>query len=200
MDILQLLATEDGAHVFPVGWSGVDTFSLGAEIAEKESVLSAECCVCGTLEGRNAVGTCPLFAGAEEAEGRALHVLVTVEIAVATTLVFGTQVNNCFLTDEGVRLLVAHSGWVEATTEETVIGQLAVANPVDSVCKIFPFWLPTRLELLCFGELFVLLGLTGLTGNGPQVFGEGEKVPPNCAIGKRGCRICCIVWAASKAK
>lgn len=139
VDILELLATEDGTHAFPTGWSGGDTFSLGAETAEKESTLSAECCVCGALEGRNAAGTCPLFGGAEEAEGRALHVLVTVEIAVAAALVLGTQANNCFLTEEGVRLLVTHSGWVEATTEETVMGQLEVANPGDSVCKIFPF-------------------------------------------------------------
>lgn len=137
-DILELPAMEDGVHVFPTGWSGVDTFSLGAETAEKESALSAECCVCGAVEGRNAAGTCPLFGGAEEAEGRVLHVFVTVEIAVAAALVFRTQANNCFLTEEGVRLLVAHSGWVEATTEETVMG-LEVANPGDSVCKIFPF-------------------------------------------------------------
>lgn len=138
-DILELPATEGGVHVFPTGWSGVDTFSLGAETAEKESALSAECCVCGAVEGRNAAETCPLFGGAEETEGRVLHVFVTVEIAVAAALVFGTQANNCFLTEEGVRLLVAHSGWVEATTEETVMGQLEVANPGDSVCKIFPF-------------------------------------------------------------
>lgn len=138
-DILQLVATEDGAHAFAAGWSGVDTFSLGAETAEKESALSAECCVCGALDGRNAVGTCPLFGGAEEADGRVLQVLVTVEIAVAAALVLGTQANNCFLTEEGVRLLVTHSGWVEAATEETVMGQLEVANPGDSVCKIFPF-------------------------------------------------------------
>lgn len=136
---LQLLATDDGAHAFAAGWSGADPFSFGAETAEKESALSVECCVCGALDGRNAVGTCPLFGGAEEVEGRVLQVLVTVEIAVAAALVLGTQANSCFLTEEGVRLLVTHSGWVEAATEETVMGQLEVAKPGDSVCKIFPF-------------------------------------------------------------
>lgn len=74
-----------------------------------------------------------------------------------------------------------------------MIGQLAGASPADSEGKTVPFWLGRRLVLLCFGELFVLPGFTGLTGNGPQVLGEGVKVPPNWAMGKRGCRICCIV-------
>lgn len=74
------------------------------------------------------------------------------------------------------------------------MGQAAVVSPGDSVGKTVPFWLGRRLLVgVCFGELFVLPGLTGLTGNGPQVFAEGEKVPPNWAMGKRGCRICCIV-------
>lgn len=52
----------------------------------------------------------------------------------------------------------------------------------------------------CFGELLLLPGLTGLTGKGPQVLAAaGEKVPPNCAMGSRGWRICCMVWAASSA-
>lgn len=55
------------------------------------------------------VGTCPLVIGAEETEGRGLQVLVTEEITVAGGLVLGTQANNCFLTDEGVRALVTHS-------------------------------------------------------------------------------------------
>lgn len=192
-DTLQLLATEAGGHALVGGCSGVDTFSLGAETAENESALRAECCAGGAGDGRNAVDACPLFGGAEEEEGRVLQVLVTVEMAVAAALVLGTQAKSCFLTEEGVRLLVTHRGWVEAAADEAVTGQLDVGNPGDSVCRTFPFWLPTRVELLCFGELFVLPGLTGLTGNGPQVFGEGEKVPPNWAIGKRGCRICCIV-------
>lgn len=138
-DTLQLLATEAGAPVLVGGCSGVDTFSLGAETAENESAFRAECCACGAVDGRNAVGTCPLFGGAEEAEGRVLQVLVTVEMAVAAALVLGTQAKSCFLTEEGVRLLVTHSGWVEAGTDETVTGQLDVANPGDSVCKTFPF-------------------------------------------------------------
>lgn len=32
---------------------------------------------------------------------------------------------------------------------------------------------------LCLGELLALPGLTGRTGNGPQVLAAGEKVPPN---------------------
>lgn len=180
------LAATDGTHAFPIDCSGVDAFSLGAGAEGTASVLSADGCACGTLAGRNVVGTCPVFSDAGEAEGSVLHVVVTVEIAVVMVLVLGTQANNCFLTDEGVRLLVTHSGCEDATTEGIVPEQLEAAKPVDSDCKILPFWLPMRLELLCFGELFVLPGLTGLTGNGPQVFGEFENVPPNWAIGKRG--------------
>ncbi|KAL0607930.1 hypothetical protein AAY473_024535 [Plecturocebus cupreus] len=47
---------------------------------------------------------CPLVMGAEETEGKELQVLVTEEITVAGGLVLGTQANNCFLTDEGVRV------------------------------------------------------------------------------------------------
>lgn len=53
--------------------------------------------------------------------------------------------------------------------------------------------------LPCLGELLLLPGLTGLTGKGPQVLAAGENVPPNCAMGRRGWRICCMVWAASRA-
>lgn len=52
---------------------------------------------------------------------------------------------------------------------------------------------------LCLGELLALPGLTGRTGKGPQVLAAGEKVPPNWAMGRRGCRICCMVWAARRA-
>lgn len=55
------------------------------------------------------VGPCPVVTGTEETEGRELQVLVTEEIAVAGGLVLGTQANNCFLTEEGVRVLVTHS-------------------------------------------------------------------------------------------
>lgn len=46
---------------------------------------------------------------------------------------------------------------------------------------------------LCLGELLALPGLTGRTGNGPQVLAAGENVPPNCAMGRRGCLIWCMV-------
>lgn len=59
--------------------------------------------------GKNVVVTCPLVTGVEETEARELQVLVTEETAVAGGLVLGTQANNCFLTDEGVRELVTHS-------------------------------------------------------------------------------------------
>lgn len=59
--------------------------------------------------GKNVVGTCPEVTGAEETEGMELQVLATEEITVAGGLVLGTQANNCFLTDEGVRVLVTHS-------------------------------------------------------------------------------------------
>lgn len=46
---------------------------------------------------------------------------------------------------------------------------------------------------LCLGELFALPGLTGRTGKGPHVLAAGGKVPPNWAMGRRGCLIWCIV-------
>lgn len=52
---------------------------------------------------------------------------------------------------------------------------------------------------LCLGELLALPGLTGRTGKGPQVLAVGEKVPPNWAIGRRGCLIWCMECAASRA-
>lgn len=52
---------------------------------------------------------------------------------------------------------------------------------------------PAALPPLCFGELFALPGLTGRTGKGPQVLAAGGKVPPNCAMGSRGCLIWCMV-------
>ena len=52
---------------------------------------------------------------------------------------------------------------------------------------------------LCLGELLALPGLTGRTGKGPHVLAAGEKVPPNWAMGSRGCLIWCMVWAASRA-
>lgn len=55
------------------------------------------------------VVTCPLVIDVEDTEGKELLVLVTEEITVAGGLVLGTQANNYFLTDEGVRELVMHS-------------------------------------------------------------------------------------------
>lgn len=55
------------------------------------------------------VVTCPLVVDVEEIGGKELLVLVTEEITVAGGLVLGTQANNCFLTDEGVRVFVIHS-------------------------------------------------------------------------------------------
>lgn len=52
---------------------------------------------------------------------------------------------------------------------------------------------------LCLGEPLALPGLTGRTGKGPQVLAVGEKVPPNWAMGRRGCRIWCMECAASRA-
>lgn len=57
--------------------------------------------------------------------------------------------------------------------------------------------LPPAPPPLCLGELLALPGLMGRTGNGPQVLGEGVNVPPNCAMGSRGCRICCMASSAS---
>lgn len=52
---------------------------------------------------------------------------------------------------------------------------------------------------LCLGELLALPGLTGRTGKGPQVLAVGEKVPPNWAMGRRGCLIWCMECAARRA-
>lgn len=52
---------------------------------------------------------------------------------------------------------------------------------------------------LCLGEPLALPGLTGRTGKGPQVLAVGEKVPPNWAMGRRGCLIWCMECAASRA-
>lgn len=52
------------------------------------------------------VVTCPLVTDVVDTE---LLVFVTEEITVAGGLVLGTQANNYFLTDEGVRELVMHS-------------------------------------------------------------------------------------------
>lgn len=55
-------------------------------------------------------------------------------------------------------------------------------------------WPPVLLvPPLCLGELLALPGLTGRTGKGPQVLAAGEKVPPNWAMGRRGCLIWCMV-------
>lgn len=140
VETLLLVATDDGTHALPMACSGVGTFSLGpATEAAAASVLSTGCCGGGgTLEGRNVVGACPVLSGAGEAEGSVLHVVVTVEIAVVMVLVLGTHANNCFLTDDGVRLLVTQSGWEDATADEAVPGQLE-AKPVDSDCRMLPF-------------------------------------------------------------
>lgn len=52
---------------------------------------------------------------------------------------------------------------------------------------------------LCLGEPLALPGLTGRTGKGPQVLAVGEKVPPNWAMGRRGCLIWCMECAARRA-
>lgn len=43
-ELLQLFAVEDGVHRFAMGWSCVDTFSLGGGMTEKDSIFCEESC------------------------------------------------------------------------------------------------------------------------------------------------------------
>lgn len=96
----------------------------------------------------------------------------------------GSAEKSCFLTEVGVGVLEGAVLVGEAVEQAATIafdtgaGCSAVAGvELEGRGAALP---------LCFGELLALPGLTGRTGNGPHVLGEGEKVPPNCAIGRRG--------------
>lgn len=119
-------------------------------------------------------------AGGACAAGILLAVVTTAGAAVG----LGSAEKSCFLTEVGVGVLEGAVLGGEAVEPratlalDTGAGYSAVA---EAVLEGRGATLP-----LCLGELLALPGLTGRTGNGPHVLGEGEKVPPNCAIGRRG--------------
>lgn len=126
------------------------------------------------------VGAQLMGAGGTCEVGVLLEVVATAGAAVG----LGSAEKSCFLTEVGVGVL-----------EGTVLGGEAVepgatlAFDTGAGCSA-----GAGAELegrraalpLCLGELLALPGLTGRTGNGPHVLGEGGNVPPNCAIGRRG--------------
>lgn len=119
-------------------------------------------------------------AGGACAEG----VLLAVVAAAGGAEGFGSAEKSCFLTEVGVGVLEG-----AVLVGEAVEPAEMIALDTGAGCSMV-----AGVELegrgaalpLCFGELLALPGLTGRTGNGPHVLGEGEKVPPNCAIGRRG--------------
>lgn len=140
------------------------------------------------------VGAQLMGEGATCAEGALLPL-------VATTTPppdLGSVEKSCFLTEEGVGVL---TGAVLVGEVVETVG-VEVLDTEATGCSVWAeVELPRRsAELpLCLGELLALPGLTGRTGKGPQVLGEDEKVPPNCAMGNRGWRIWFIVCAARRA-
>lgn len=111
-------------------------------------------------------------------------VLLAVVATADTAVGLGSEEKSCFLTEVGVGVLE-----VAVLVGEAVEPGAMIALDTGARCSA-----AAGAELegrgctlpLCLGELLALPGLTGRTGNGPHVLGEGEKVPPNCAIGRRG--------------
>lgn len=111
------------------------------------------------------------------------ELLVEVAMALAAPDL-GSVEKSCFLTEVGVGVLegaelVGDEEEPEATAPvDTGTGcSVVAAAEIEGRGAALP---------VCLGELLALPGLTGRTGNGPHVLGEDEKVPPNCAMGKRG--------------
>lgn len=137
--------------------------------------------------------------------------------AGVTPVGLGSGGKSCFLAEDGVGTLgwglygVGLGVWGEAAAADVfgahVVEMLVVVTGVPELAALLCSWVELGLAWapvlgvppLCLGEPFALPGLTGRTGKGPQVLAAGEKVPPNCAMGRRGCLIWCMVWAASKA-
>lgn len=80
--------------------------SFITDTGEHGSFLGAGGAMGGGGGGVGGVVGCPQCRGAGELAGRELQTLVTVEVTVVTVLVLGSEVKSCFLTDEGVGLLV----------------------------------------------------------------------------------------------
>lgn len=125
----------------------------------------------------------------------------------------GSEVNSCFLTEEGVGTPASglEGAGFGVWGEAAAVGVWLLGAPgleteaAEGAAPLCSLWAaldragPPTPPPLCFGELLALPGLTGLTGKGPQVLAAGEKVPPNWAMGRRGCLIWCMVWAARRA-
>lgn len=166
-----------------------------------------------------AVVVVELWCAGDPVPRTALLLLVAVTADTEVILAgLGSGANSCFLTDEGVGMFgwglygVGFGVWGEAAAVEllgalvevvavVVIGAPELPALLWSLCVELGLACPPEpfVPPLCLGELLALPGLTGRTGKGPHVLGAGEKVPPNWAMGKRGCLIWCMVWAASSA-
>lgn len=96
----------------------------------------------------------------------------------------GSAEKSCFLTEVGVGVLEGAELIGEAVEPEAPAA--VDTEPGCSVAARAELEGRRAALLVCLGELLALPGLTGRTGNGPHVLGEGEKVPPNCAMGNRG--------------
>lgn len=163
-------------------------FSFAGVPAGVDSVFWAwECCVgraMGACIGGGVVGV--VGAQLRGAGGAcAAVVLLAVVVMAGTAVGLGSAEKSCFLTEVGVGVLEGAVLGGEAVEPgatlalDTMAGCSAVAGAELEGRR-------AALLPLCLGELLALPGLTGRTGNGPHVLGEGEKVPPNCAIGRRG--------------
>lgn len=169
--------------------SSVTGFSLAGVLRPAGSSLGGVGCCDGGAMGVGGgggvvgvVGTQPMGDGATCAGGALLPVVAT-DIPAPD---LGSVEKSCFLTEEGVEVLVG------AVLVGEVVVEAVGAEVLDVGGAGCSAWSAAELtgrsaELpLCLGELLALPGLTGRTGNGPHVLGEDEKVPPNCAMGKRG--------------
>lgn len=162
-------------------------FSLAGVPAGADSVFRAcVCCVGGAIGAGIGGGVVGVVGAQLRGAGGACAVeeLLAVVTTGGTAVGLGSAEKSCFLTEVGVGVLEGAVLGGEAVepgatlAPDTEAGCSAVAGAeLEGRGTTLP---------LCLGELLALPGLTGRTGNGPHVLGEGEKVPPNWAIGKRG--------------
>lgn len=194
------LGPSDGAPVAGAV-SSVTGFSLAGVLRLAGSGLGGGGCCGGGAMGADGDGGVVGVVGAQlMGEGATCEEGVLLPVVATTTPApdLGSDEKSCFLTEEGVGVL---TGAVLVGEEVEAVG-VEVLDMGAARCSV---WAGAELagrsaELpLCLGELLALPGLTGRTGKGPQVLGEDEKVPPNCAMGNRGWRIWFIVWAARRA-
>lgn len=112
------------------------------------------------------------------------RVLLAVVMATLAIPDLGSAANSCFFTDVGVGVFVG-TVLVGEAVEPGVTGALDRGVGCSVVPRTEFEGRGTALPV-CLGELLALPGLTGRTGKGPHVLGDGEKVPPNCGMGRRG--------------